>query len=83
MPFELDNDFENIVQIKVIGVGGGGGNAELLFEGLHKVSQVKNGHAFNRGNDLIFGHNNFPPREICSDGFHQAAGFSRADACAW
>ena len=25
MPFELDNDFENIVQIKVIGVGGGGG----------------------------------------------------------
>ena len=27
MPFELDNDFENIVQIKVIGVGGGGGNA--------------------------------------------------------
>lgn len=27
MPFEIDNDFENIVQIKVIGVGGGGGNA--------------------------------------------------------
>ena len=23
MPFEIDNDFENIVQIKVIGVGGG------------------------------------------------------------
>lgn len=29
MPFELDNDFENIVQIKVIGVGGGGGNRPL------------------------------------------------------
>lgn len=27
MPFELENDFDNIVQIKVIGVGGGGGNA--------------------------------------------------------
>ncbi|MDD4807582.1 MAG: cell division protein FtsZ [Oscillospiraceae bacterium] len=27
MPFEIDNDFENIVQIKVVGVGGGGGNA--------------------------------------------------------
>ncbi|MDR1253527.1 MAG: cell division protein FtsZ [Oscillospiraceae bacterium] len=27
MSFELENDFENIVQIKVIGVGGGGGNA--------------------------------------------------------
>ncbi|MDQ5983424.1 MAG: Cell division protein FtsZ [Eubacteriales bacterium SKADARSKE-1] len=27
MAFELENDFDNIVQIKVIGVGGGGGNA--------------------------------------------------------
>ena len=27
MSFEIDNDFDNIVQIKVIGVGGGGGNA--------------------------------------------------------
>lgn len=27
MPFELDNNFDSIVQIKVIGVGGGGGNA--------------------------------------------------------
>ena len=27
MSFELENDFDNIVQIKVIGVGGGGGNA--------------------------------------------------------
>ena len=27
MDFELDNDFDNVVQIKVIGVGGGGGNA--------------------------------------------------------
>ncbi|MDR0404326.1 MAG: cell division protein FtsZ [Oscillospiraceae bacterium] len=27
MPFELENDFESIVQIKVLGVGGGGGNA--------------------------------------------------------
>ena len=27
MPLEIDNDFDNIVQIKVIGVGGGGGNA--------------------------------------------------------
>lgn len=27
MAFELDNSFDNIVQIKVIGVGGGGGNA--------------------------------------------------------
>lgn len=27
MSFELDNEYDNIVQIKVIGVGGGGGNA--------------------------------------------------------
>jgi cell division protein FtsZ len=27
MPFEIDNDFDDVVQIKVIGVGGGGGNA--------------------------------------------------------
>ncbi len=27
MAFELDNDFDNIVQIKVVGVGGGGNNA--------------------------------------------------------
>lgn len=27
MEFEIDNDFDNVVQIKVIGVGGGGGNA--------------------------------------------------------
>ena len=27
MAFELENDFDNIVQIKVVGVGGGGGNA--------------------------------------------------------
>jgi len=27
MSFELENDFDSIVQIKVIGVGGGGGNA--------------------------------------------------------
>ncbi len=27
MPFEIDSDFDNIVQIKVVGVGGGGGNA--------------------------------------------------------
>lgn len=27
MAFEIDTDFENVVQIKVVGVGGGGGNA--------------------------------------------------------
>ena len=27
MAFAIDNDFESAVQIKVIGVGGGGGNA--------------------------------------------------------
>lgn len=27
MPFEIANEFESIVQIKVVGVGGGGGNA--------------------------------------------------------
>ena len=27
MPYEFENDYENIVHIKVIGVGGGGGNA--------------------------------------------------------
>ena len=27
MSFQIDNDFDSVVQIKVIGVGGGGGNA--------------------------------------------------------
>ena len=27
MPFEMAADFDSVVQIKVIGVGGGGGNA--------------------------------------------------------
>jgi cell division protein FtsZ len=27
MPFEIDKDFDNIVQIKVVGIGGGGNNA--------------------------------------------------------
>ena len=27
MPFEVADDMENVVQIKVVGVGGGGGNA--------------------------------------------------------
>ena len=27
MPFEVAEDQENVVQIKVVGVGGGGGNA--------------------------------------------------------
>ncbi len=27
MPFTIDSDYENVVQIKVVGVGGGGGNA--------------------------------------------------------
>ena len=27
MAFEIDNEYESAVQIKVIGVGGGGGNA--------------------------------------------------------
>ena len=27
MAFEIDHETENVVQIKVVGVGGGGGNA--------------------------------------------------------
>ncbi|MBR0112394.1 MAG: cell division protein FtsZ [Clostridia bacterium] len=36
MAFEFDNDFESAVQIKVIGVGGGGGNAvnRMIEEGI-------------------------------------------------
>lgn len=36
MSFEIDNDFESAVQIKVIGVGGGGGNAvnRMVAEGI-------------------------------------------------
>lgn len=36
MAFEIDNDFESAVQIKVIGVGGGGGNAvnRMIDEGI-------------------------------------------------
>ena len=30
MPFEIDNDFDNIVQIKVVGVGGGGNAVDRM-----------------------------------------------------
>lgn len=42
MPFELENDFDNIVQIKVIGVGGGGGNAldRMVMAGVKCVEFV-------------------------------------------
>ena len=36
MAFEIDSEFESAVQIKVIGVGGGGGNAvnRMIDEGI-------------------------------------------------
>lgn len=42
MPFELENNLDNIVQIKVIGVGGGGGNAldRMVASGLKCVDFV-------------------------------------------
>lgn len=42
MPFEIDNDFDNIVQIKVIGVGGGGGNAidRMVVSGVKGVEFI-------------------------------------------
>jgi len=42
MPFEIDNDFDNIVQIKVIGVGGGGGNAidRMVIMGVQGVEFI-------------------------------------------
>lgn len=42
MPFEIDNDFDNIVQIKVIGVGGGGGNAvdRMVASGVQGVEFI-------------------------------------------
>ena len=41
MAFEIANDFESTVQIKVIGVGGGGGNAvnRMIKNGLTGSSQ--------------------------------------------
>lgn len=42
MAFELENDFDSIVQIKVIGVGGGGGNAldRMVISGVKCVEFV-------------------------------------------
>ena len=42
MPFEIDNDFDNIVQIKVVGVGGGGGNAidRMVTSGVQGVEFI-------------------------------------------
>jgi len=42
MGFELDNDFEDVVQIKVIGVGGGGGNAvnRMINKGVQSVEFI-------------------------------------------
>lgn len=42
MGFEFENDFDNIVQIKVIGVGGGGGNAldRMVTTGVKSVEFI-------------------------------------------
>lgn len=42
MPFEIENDFDNIVQIKVVGVGGGGGNAidRMVASGVQGVEFI-------------------------------------------
>ena len=42
MAFEIDNDFESVVQIKVIGVGGGGGNAvnRMIVAGVRGVEFI-------------------------------------------
>ena len=42
MGFTLDNDFENVVQIKVVGVGGGGGNAvnRMVSSGVQGVEFI-------------------------------------------
>ena len=42
MGFEIDNEIENVVQIKVIGVGGGGGNAvnRMITSGIRGVEFI-------------------------------------------
>ena len=42
MPFQIENDFEDVVQIKVIGVGGGGGNAvnQMVSTGVQGVEFI-------------------------------------------
>ena len=42
MSFEIANDIENNVQIKIIGVGGGGGNAvdRMVTVGVHGVEFI-------------------------------------------
>ncbi len=42
MPFAFDNEYENVVQIKVIGVGGGGGNAvnRMIQMGISSVEFI-------------------------------------------
>ena len=48
MAFELNNDYEEVTKIKVIGVGGGGGNAinrmvESGVQGVEFIRREKNG----------------------------------------
>lgn len=42
MPFEIDKEFDNIVQIKVVGVGGGGNNAvdRMIASGIQGVEFI-------------------------------------------
>ena len=42
MAFEIDNEIDDTVQIKVIGVGGGGGNAvdRMIAEGVKGVEFI-------------------------------------------
>ena len=42
MSYELDNDFQEVTKIKVIGVGGGGGNAvnRMVQAGLKGIDMI-------------------------------------------
>lgn len=42
MSYELDNDFQEVTKIKVIGVGGGGGNAvnRMVQAGLKGIDLI-------------------------------------------
>ena len=52
MRFELDG-MDQHAKIKVVGVGGGGGNAVVLFQGFDEIVQLENGHPVDLLNEFF------------------------------
>ena len=61
---------------------GGGGHAKLLFHFLDQIIKLKDGHGFDRRNNLLTSHRNFPPIYMLCCWFQAAITLRRPASCA-